>query len=757
MRVWARCGLGALALLALAGCETEIRVDYEGYRCDLGDLCPAGYACLAGFCTAAQPGCPGGACGSDGGPACREAGCTTPPAPGCADSTTLRKYQSQGACQADGGCSYSSSDIPCNFGCEAGQCKEQDLCAKVVCDQPPAPSCVSGKVRTFSAAGSCEKGTGVCHYGFSDAACNGSCVGGLCVPVGLSFQQTGPKVRHPVSAVDQAPGSDGKHVLAVGPGGKVSKWNGGSWSLLPSGTSADLNAVWLSASNSGWVVGDNKIVLRYNGVSLTPAGPPQGPANAKLIGVHGRTDAHVLVADDSGNYWRYDGSAWSSGGLSGGDGPYKMASVLVGGDEVERIGGRCGNATSSSCVATALSGSGSWFVDKDGTSSDGFAALGPSLSQGVAFAGRSTSPTVRRHDSSAGDFDSLGVPPNLSGSLVAGIAGAGGTGSPVYLLTGGLGGRLYRYTLNGFDPAGPLLELARPAGQSLSRNESFGVIVSESGPRSATILRRGAIASQVLDLGESWRAVAHGPSGELQLISRGALAIRAGSSFTFRKSPGASLNGLAAASQFSLLVGDGGEAYRYAGGSFQPLGASTSANLNAACRASDSELYAVGDSGVIRSYGGSGSQMSLISSPSGAQLLALHCPAPESAVACGAGGTVLRLSGGAWSLLPPLSNPATLTSCFLGSDGAVWVAGDGVFARFQAGRWTSLPARPKLTALQAFGPAEVYAIADGAEVARFDGTGWISKLSLPNALVAGASVSGRVAFVGNHGAVVEGQ
>ncbi|MBI3182737.1 MAG: hypothetical protein HYZ28_11420 [Myxococcales bacterium] len=815
----------ALALLALSACDTAIQVDPEGLKCDLSNPCPAGFICVGGVCRN-QVTCANNACATDGGDRCQGVSCSTPPAAFCVNSSTLRTFASGGTCNsADGSCSYSSSDVTCakgcannacsgepctgvscttppapfcvnattlrtyapsgtcqgsicsySFndtgcanGCQSNQCVNQNLCQGVVCNTPPPSTCLAGRVRTYNSPGTCQPSTGQCSYTFTETSCNGTCQGNLCVPAGLTFTQTGPKVRHAVNAVDQAPLSSGGHVLAVGPLGKVSKWNGTNWTELGSPTNSNLNGVWLSSSGSGWIVGQGKTLLRYNGSTLTSAPPGPGPGGASLVSVHGRTDSHVLLADDAGGYWRWNGSSWSYGSVSSSV-SFRGAAVFVNDIDNERIAGLCVSATPRGCVAYASSLTGTWYTDQDSSTSDAFRAVGPSVStgSGAAFTGRSTAPAVRRH-LSAGSFDATQVPAGMSGGHIAGITEAPYmSGKAAYVLTGrgGAGvGRLYRFTSNGFDPNGPLLDLylgggAGGGGQCLSRNESGGVIVADSGPNSASIFRRGVLTNEVLDLGEHWQAAAFSPGGSLYLMNQdGDLAVRmAGqSAFSFRRSPTTGMYGLAAGLTYSLVVGSGGDVYRVTAGGYALLTSNTTSNLNALCRVSDTELYIVGDSGVIRSC--NGSTVSPMTSPTGASLRSVHCAGPQSAVACGSGGTVLRLSGGNWApVSPPYPNPAaSLSSCWLTSSGTIYVAGDNVFARLEGGSWTQLPARASLEALQVFGPAEAYAISNGTEVVRFDGSGWTSRLTAPWPLWGGTSATGRAIFVGDNGVVVEGQ
>ncbi|MHB8877310.1 MAG: WD40/YVTN/BNR-like repeat-containing protein [Myxococcaceae bacterium] len=806
-----RASLLTLALL-LAACNTSVEVDPEGYRCDPGELCPPGYVCAAGVCRN-QITCPNGACACDGvvcgappaaqcengdtlrtfapgvcnpadgtcsfaphdnpcdGPCvdgacvsdpCLGVPCLAVPAAACASATILRVFS--GACLA-GVCSYPSNDLTCVNGCVAGRCKDQDLCTGVQCNNVPGPLCVSGKARTYTGNGTCDPGNGTCSYPYTETSCPAGCFGGACLGPVLSFTQTGPRVRHQVTALDQAPNSAGLQVLAVGPAGAASRWNGTAWTALTTGVGANLNSVWLASATSGWVVGDNKTLLRFDGTSLSPVTLSGGPAAAKLVSVHGNGESHVLVADSAGNLWRYNGTAWTAGAVATGDGPYVMASAFVDEAGHERIAGKCGS-TPKACVAYSTTATSTGYIDVDTTSTEGFRSIGPSvdpLSSNYAIAGYDTTATVRRHKPMALSpyFDSTSVPSGLSGGAVLGVTEAAtASGLGVYLLTarnGSVAGGLYRYTsLGGLDPA-PYFDFWNSL-QAMSRSDSGGVIVADSSATAATIVRRGVVTNQVLDLGEDWQAASFGSTGSLLLMNGdGDLATRTAGGWTFRRSPTASMYALAPGALVSLVAGAGGRVFKVSVTGYSALTSNTSSTLRAVCRVSDAEWYLVGDAGVLR--GSDGYSVSSAISPTSADLTDVVCLSAKQAVAVGSGGTVLRLAGSSWQPISPAfpNSSAKLTSVAQSAQGILFVAGDGVFARFDGTTWTGLPSKPRLEHLQVFGPTDIYAIANGNEVVHFDGTSWLTKFTSSDPLLAGASAQGKAVFAGLNGALVEGQ
>jgi len=119
-------------------------------------------------------GCVGGACAND---PCAGKTCNTPPASACIDAATLRTFGMAGTCSG-GSCLYGASDLTCAYGCVGGACNN-DPCAGVVCNAPPAKSCLDANtLRSFVAPGSCAGGG--CTYRPGDSTCVFGCAGGAC-------------------------------------------------------------------------------------------------------------------------------------------------------------------------------------------------------------------------------------------------------------------------------------------------------------------------------------------------------------------------------------------------------------------------------------------------------------------------------------------------------------------------------------------------------------------------------------------------
>jgi hypothetical protein len=138
-------------------------------------------SCADGACTyqpqdsTCQFGCVAGACAND---PCQGVTCTTPPAAACVTPTTLRTFSASGTCSG-GACSYTPTDVTCEFGCAGGKCND-DPCQGVTCNTPPARTCVNGAARVYSATGTCQ--SGACNYSYTDTPCDNGCANGVCNP-----------------------------------------------------------------------------------------------------------------------------------------------------------------------------------------------------------------------------------------------------------------------------------------------------------------------------------------------------------------------------------------------------------------------------------------------------------------------------------------------------------------------------------------------------------------------------------------------
>jgi hypothetical protein len=814
----------AVVALALAGCNANVRFDPEGYRCDPGGVCPNGYTCVLDVCRRAGTGpcdgfvcdeppaavcadattlrtfpgrcdsgsgqpmclyepsdtaCPGGCAAGACVDPCANVTCLTPPSAACADANTLRTYAQTGTCSG-GTCSYASTDVNCPNGCAGGVCMGADLCAGKTCTTPPAPVCMGNVQRTFASTGTCEPSTGQCQYAAIDVTCSGGCNAGACVVPAAAFAQVGPRVRFAITAIDQAPNSGGNNVVAVGAGGRIARWNGSSWTEVANTPStARLNRVHFVTGTLAYIVGDNKTVWAYRpGANSLLASTIPGNGNAKLVGLSGRGESDVLVADDSGTWWHLTSTGWQTGNLPGGDGPFVMTSAFLDESGRERIAGTCGG---QSCIAYRFPGGATpnWLVD---TRSDalGFDALGgsfdaPSSLTSEALAGQSDDALFGH--SNIGTFTAQSVAPALTGGGVVGItaqSSSSSAGRQVYVLTSSSGqnvGHLYRLSRSGSTVTATVALDTYMGREVLSPTEATGVIVAEVNDTAGSnnIFRRSIVVDQALDVGEDLAGASLDAAGTLALASiYGDVATLASGAATyhFQRPPvDLVINAVESRRGTGVLIAGrlsngGGAVYRVLPASGYTQLGTTAAGVtwNALCRVSDTEGWVVGTGGAIGSVTASG--VTSVASPTTKDLLAVDC-APGFAAATGLDGTVLVFAQGQWSVAPLVPNVTkALTGVGLAGR-VVFVAGDNVFAKLDTGAWTTLPARTGMKGLVVRGPADVYGtVINGnrSDIVRFDGAQWSASLLQVNGVLGGGvQVGARVVWGGSAGVVVEGR
>lgn len=149
-------------------------------------------------------------------------------------------------------------------------------------------------------------------------------------------------------------GASPASVLAVGEGGTALRFNGTTWSVAATGTTATLtdvwgsgttafaptsdgrvvritsttaapmaglqapgalHAVWGSSASNVYVVGDGGALYRYNGTSWTRI---RLPTRVTLHAVWGTSASNVYVGGEGGTVYRFDGTAWTPEKLAGG-------------------------------------------------------------------------------------------------------------------------------------------------------------------------------------------------------------------------------------------------------------------------------------------------------------------------------------------------------------------------------------------------------------------------------------------------------
>ena len=97
---------------------------------------------------------------------------------------------------------------------------------------------------------------------------------------------------------------------AVGDGGMILRYSGGSWGVVSSPTSKTLRSIFMFSQSDGWAVGDGGTILRFQG------GPQWvmigSPTTNDLRSVNLLDSNHGWIVGAGGTILHYDGTVWSS-------------------------------------------------------------------------------------------------------------------------------------------------------------------------------------------------------------------------------------------------------------------------------------------------------------------------------------------------------------------------------------------------------------------------------------------------------------
>ena len=106
-------------------------------------------------------------------------------------------------------------------------------------------------------------------------------------------------------------GSSDNCVYVVGEDGMILRYNGNSWVALSSGTTNRLNCVWGRSANDIYAVGDGGTILHYSGAGLNWTSVDSG-ITEDLYAVWGSSATDIFAVGGNGTIRHYNGSAWDT-------------------------------------------------------------------------------------------------------------------------------------------------------------------------------------------------------------------------------------------------------------------------------------------------------------------------------------------------------------------------------------------------------------------------------------------------------------
>lgn len=484
--------------------------------------------------------------------------------------------------------------------------------------------------------------------------------------------------------------------------GSVSRYNGTSWEVFPTGV-AYVFALWGSAADNVYAI-SGKMILRFDGSAWQTV----YTSTESLSDIWGSSSSDVFAVGDSGTIVHYDGAAWTpqESGVDWqltaveGSGPntvYAVGIISPGAPSILRYAGSQWQQVPSN----ATGGFTSLAVNPDGVahcgSTDGFIYRGTTVLQDWRY----VSPFARKLAVTGGDI--------LFGAV--------------------LDGRAFHRDGNQFvleDFAAWVRDVwAAPWGYV------YGV---------------GFEGQVVYHDGTTWNTLREArPAAELNAMfgADGARFVIGAGSYVFDGSdwvsrplanPLAERAGWATSQDFAIAVGVDGAINHWDGIAWRNVASPTTSTLVGAWASSEADAFAVASDGTVLHY--DGSQWSIMTTLP-FNLSGIHGTAADDVwVSPSVGGYVLHYDGSSWDTIT-VPSTAPLTSIWAVSPSNVFAVGDyGVSIRYDGVTWEPLPtpAIGHLVDLWARGPSAVFAVTERGVVIRFNGEEWVEHSTVPGEL-----------------------
>jgi hypothetical protein len=551
---------------------------------------------------------------------------------------------------------------------------------------------------------------------------------------------------------------------------------------LPKPQGQTLRAIWNTAANDAWVVGDRGIVLRYDGASFRAE---HVDTHQDLLAVHGSGPRDVWAVGRGGAVLHYDGEQWSktdvtslidaSGGASTGVlygvfaaapdavwavGHNGVSALIIFYDGEKWISQPLAMATPQALRAVwgfsreqlwAVGDAGvirsfdgaQWNVDKTPTGA-ALNAIHGLVAHDVWAVGASGA-AVRWNGTAwsnanaglAGALSSVRVdiaapPPVMDAGMPMPApmpmptldAGPMDPKGPWSVWAFGEKGHAYRYNGTVWAQLASGTELPLYAAARL--REGTLIAVGEHGQ----VSRFERDARQSLSSGSRRNHLGMWGDGKTLWVVGDEIARRDATGWTTVTSPSErALYGVWGDANGLWAVGTAGSILRYERGSFTAREVAVAADVWLhAVWGTSSSMWIVGDAGLTL-VAAAGSFIK-VATPVRSNLLDVWGIADDAFWAVGDGGTVLRWDGMAWLRVPtgPMGGVVQNLRAVWGSGrDDVWVVGtEGTILHWDGSRFSSMPRGTAYSLNDVWGRSrdEIYAVGSGGTALRYDGSQW---------------------------------
>ena len=217
---------------------------------------------------------------------------------------------------ADIGATCGVIDDRCGKLIDCGQCEWPDSCGAVEDNK-----CGCKPLTCEAAGANCDNlydgcgGDLYCGECESPDVCGGGGANNVCGhPLcndGWCYQNPYPQADTLFAVFED----DAGNVFAGGVGGAIIRHDGKTWDFVPSFTRtlSDIRGLWVSGPQSGWAVGTNGAILRYDGdifLCFKNETDYWSPVEYDLFGIWAASESEIWAVGEEG-ILKWDGSAWT--------------------------------------------------------------------------------------------------------------------------------------------------------------------------------------------------------------------------------------------------------------------------------------------------------------------------------------------------------------------------------------------------------------------------------------------------------------